>query len=169
MCGLWHGAKWTYVLWGGAYAAVFFSLESLIFKKGDKLSILTKEYKSVRIIRIIMMMLLFIPASLIFRSQDLNQMVLDFNRLFTAFNPTNSFKILGMNYIGALYIILSLTAMFVTSKYVYKEEIISIKNMSVNEFITKFVAYTLIIVIIGYSWTYLLSLDDLAGFAYFQF
>lgn len=96
-------------------------------------------------------------------------MVLVFNRLFTALNPTNSFKILGMNYIGALYIILSLTAMFVTSKYVYKEEIISIKNMSVNEFITKFVAYTLIIVIIGYSWTYLLSLDDLAGFAYFQF
>ena len=35
LCGLWHGARWTYVLWG-LYAAFFVCLESLLEKPGGR-------------------------------------------------------------------------------------------------------------------------------------
>jgi alginate O-acetyltransferase complex protein AlgI len=35
LCGLWHGAAWTFVIWGAAHGA-YLALHRLIFGKGDR-------------------------------------------------------------------------------------------------------------------------------------
>lgn len=81
LCGLWHGARWTYVLWG-LYAAFWLCVESLLDVKkrfgprwGCPLG---------RLARRSVMFLIFVPAALLFRAESVGQLGVIFWRLFTA-------------------------------------------------------------------------------------
>ena len=86
LCGLWHGASWTYVMWG-LYAAFFVCLESLLKKPSgraaERLS-LDLANPVVKLVRRCYMFLIFLPAALLFRAVSVQQLGLIFTRLFTA-------------------------------------------------------------------------------------
>lgn len=80
LCGLWHGARWTYVLWG-LYAAFWLCVESLL----DINRRFDSEWDNPlgRTARRCIMFRIFVPAALLFRADSLEQLSVIFPRLFT--------------------------------------------------------------------------------------
>ena len=70
LCGLWHGANWTYVLWG-LYAAFWLCVESALdvrHRFGPKWNC-----PAGRLVRRCVTFLIFIPAAILFRATDVAQ------------------------------------------------------------------------------------------------
>ena len=87
LCGLWHGADWTYVLWG-AYAAFFLSIEALIRKPLGAFfgkHPIIRNRSLVRALKIVSLYLILIPGALIFRANDLSHAGAILKTLFTDF------------------------------------------------------------------------------------
>ena len=86
LCGLWHGASWTYVLWG-LYAAFFVAIEGVLkkpfFAFCQKAGI-DLENAFVKLVRRSYMFLIFIPAAILFRSATVADAGTALFRLFTA-------------------------------------------------------------------------------------
>ena len=86
LCGLWHGASWTYVLWG-LYAAFFVAIEGVLrkpfFSFCQKAGI-DLENSFVKLVRRSYMFLIFIPAAILFRSATVADAGTALFRLFTA-------------------------------------------------------------------------------------
>ncbi|MFG6350176.1 MAG: hypothetical protein K1W21_00795 [Oscillospiraceae bacterium] len=80
LCGLWHGARWTYVLWG-LYAAFWLCLESLL--DVNKRSGPAWDCPLGCLAQRCMMFAVFIPAALLFREESVGQLGIIFGRLFT--------------------------------------------------------------------------------------
>lgn len=171
LCGLWHGANWTYVLWG-MYAAFWLSLES-IFKKpframAEKRNICLKAPEIVFLRRCIMM-LVFIPAALLFRSGSPSQAGMLLARLFTEWGVgaaylQASFDSLGMAAADLVQIVVSICCMCL----IYPlscEQVRDIKYRQVH----RTMAYVYMILAIAAGWLALLATQANASFAYFQF
>lgn len=88
LCGLWHGANWTFVLWG-LVAGIMVSIESLLTKPIRKFC----ERKNINLdnaiivsIRRVILFVLFSLSCILFRAQSLSEAFIAFSRLFTAWN-----------------------------------------------------------------------------------
>lgn len=176
LCGLWHGANWTYVLWG-AYAAFFLSLESVLKKplarflsrKGVNIhgKLITMSRRSI-------MWLIFIPAAILFRAEDVAQAGEMLVELFTAwglgvdyFNA--AMDNIGLNVLSGITIVLCIVCM---TKIFYFGEVGREEELPVAERTVtgrKWSIYMYIIILIGVCWVALLSTGDISSFAYFQF
>jgi alginate O-acetyltransferase complex protein AlgI len=118
LCGLWHGANWTYVLWG-LYAAFFVALESLLKKPFQRFNAkrgIDVNNPVIRALRIGYMMILFSIAGLIFRSPDFTQLSVIFTRLFTVWGwgsdyLNSTMSVLGMDTLGLIQAVTVLAAM----------------------------------------------------------
>lgn len=118
LCGLWHGAKWTYVLWG-LYAAFFVILESLL--KKPFLAFCSKkkidlENPGVKAFRRGYMFLIFVPAALIFRAASLSDLSVVAVRLFSNWGfgenyLNDTMAQMGLTNSSALELIITLVAM----------------------------------------------------------
>lgn len=113
LCGLWHGANWTYLLWG-LYAAFFVGLESLFlppfeaFAKRKGLS----ENPAFRLLRRVVMFAVFIPAALLFRAQSLSEAWLAVSGIFTRFaSLPAAFAFVGLDALTFAQIALSIVCM----------------------------------------------------------
>lgn len=85
LCGLWHGANWTYVLWG-LYAAMFVSLEGVFLKpalKAIEAGGVDTHGGAFRLLRQCVMFVIYIPAALLFRSGSVSQAIGLVGGLFT--------------------------------------------------------------------------------------
>lgn len=168
LCGLWHGANWTYVLWG-LYAAFWLCLESLL----DIRHRFGPEWDNPlgRLLRRSVTFLIFIPAALLFRAESLSQIRLIFARLFTTagFGATyfqDAFATMNLDWLGLARITLSIVCM---AKIYTLTEYDLISSREKTAVVQRTVSYAYLILLIGLCWITLLATDAAAGFAYFQF
>lgn len=182
LCGLWHGANWTYLLWG-LYAAFFLNLEGLIKKPiGNflrKKGINTGS-KVVVALRVVGMYFILIPAAIIFRASDLQQAGQMLGMLFTTwgFSPeyfSAAMANLGMSVLVILQVILSIVAEVLVWHFGEigrdaPEDLSSLppaeaKSIRAHRLLTT--AY--LVLAIGVCWVALLGSGASSAFQYFQF
>ncbi len=168
LCGLWHGAKWTYVLWG-LYAAFWLCLESLL----DIRHCFGREWDTPlgRLARRSVTFLIFIPAALLFRAESTAQLGIIFSRLFTCWGFGESylkatFDILGMTSPALFQLVLCVIAMARLGPWGNYD---LPPATSSHQAARKMVSAVYFIVIIALCWLALLATQDTAAFAYFQF
>lgn len=106
LCGLWHGANWTYVIWG-MYVGVFVCIENLLRKPYrafcEKHSI-DNSAGWMTLLRRFLVFLFFVPAGLFFRARSVTEIGEIFVRIFTAGG-------FGTEYFAATFSALSMTAL----------------------------------------------------------
>lgn len=168
LCGLWHGARWTYVLWG-LYAAFWMCLESIVNVEkrfGPKW-----DAPWGRLIRRSYMFLIFIPAALLFRAESMEQIATVFTRMFTQVEFGNgylqsSFDSLGMDFLTFIQIVLSIVCM--ARIYRLTEYDITVSGEPTHN-AQRTAGYAYLALVTALGWIALLATDAAAGFAYFQF
>ena len=169
LCGLWHGARWTYVLWG-LYAAFFVCLESLLRAPAGRMAQklrLDLENPLVVLVRRVYMFLIFIPAALIFRSESLSRLGLLLKKLFTGgYDPDAAFRTMGLTGPSLLALVLTLAAM--NTLHVWGDYDLPPAGTETGA-ARRLVAAAQAVAVIALSWLALLATQDAAGFAYFQF
>ena len=175
LCGLWHGANWTYVLWG-LYAGVLIVFEILVvfplLHKAKEKGV-NVDHGLIAWIRRILIWALFIPSSILFRSANIQQVGLAFSRLFSGFNPSGN-AILGFSLVALLYVCFATLAMELSYHYVYRGPTKSdnpiAEDMVKPTIISKEAVIALgMVALIAATWIYLLTNNNVSSFAYFQF
>lgn len=178
LCGLWHGADWTFVIWG-LCAAVTLIVEDafgpLIQAAFEKKGIDPKK-GVIRVLRHTGFILLLIPPTIFFRSQNINDAMLAYQKLFTAF--PSDFWNASIASLALSWPVFALIVVFI----VYGECLISFSEynrdaMSNPGFSTmpakKLSAHVAIIGVtlaaIMIMWIYGLEAGAASSFAYFQF
>lgn len=180
LCGLWHGANWTFVLWGVS-AGVFVCLETLL--KKPTLEICGKlridpENQTLIVLRQAVVFILFVLCCVLFRAQDVGEIGVAYRQIFTAWGFgeeyfLQAFESLGMSSLQFIFLVLALCSMGLiysltdADKPPYKlltgRECLMVNyNCSVSVFIYGILAVAL-------CWLALLANSDVSGFAYFQF
>ena len=168
LCGLWHGARWTYVLWG-LYAAFWLCVESLL----DIRHRFGPEWDNPlgRLVRRAVMFLIFVPAALLFRADSLQQLTVIFPRLFTQIGFGGdyfraAFDSLGLSAVSLVQLILSVVAM----ARIYDWGLYDLPGAKTEQASARrLVSAVYMVLIIALCWLALLATQDAAGFAYFQF
>jgi D-alanyl-lipoteichoic acid acyltransferase DltB (MBOAT superfamily) len=168
LCGLWHGANWTYVLWG-LYAAFWVSLESVIlpplysFTKGKNIDL---ENAGIKLFRRIYMFIIFIPAALTFRSGSLFQLKEVFKGLFTRWSMNFSyFEETLTGTFGSTRELLKILLVLASAVFLTR---IDKDDIPENEELPA-TGYAVMLLAIGISWVLLLKTNANSAFAYFQF
>lgn len=168
LCGLWHGARWTYVLWG-LYAAFWLCLESLL----DIRHRFGPEWDTPpgRLARRSVTFLIFVPAALLFRADSTQQLFIIFSRLFTQLGFSGAYfqaslDSLGLNTLSILHLILCITAM----ARLFDWEIYDLPaSRSAHNSAAKLISFVYMVLLVAVCWLALLATENAAGFAYFQF
>ena len=169
LCGLWHGARWTYVLWG-LYAAFFVCLESLLEKPAAAFTArfrIDLDDPRVRLTRRVTMFLIFIPAALLFRAESIGQ-IGEILRILAAadFGLTAALGALGLNSWSLLGLGITLCAM--ARIYIWGQHDLPAAATAVGS-ARRHVTAAVMAIVIGLCWLALLATEDAAVFAYFQF
>lgn len=157
LCGLWHGASWTYVLWG-LYAAFFISVEELFrVWTGVRFADIKKDSRLMSALRIGLMFLTYVPSAIFFRSTSVSNSFAMIGRLFAGWCvfPEGILEPRLLAAIGA-----GLVSMFVLDGMNMEERGEDFREAAVD---------ILLILAVAFSWIALLSGGDESSFAYFQF
>ena len=173
LCGLWHGANWTFVLWG-AYIGIILAIESLIKEPLRKLE---KKYKAVPIIRRVLLFVIILLPAYLFRSQTIAEVGTAYSRLFTQFGfGTEYFKAtlsaLNMKIIDIIELALIFVIMFKLYDLAYDLPQIEINKEGegkVDKVYAKGAIFATMVILIALGWFMLLSNDASSAFVYFQF
>ena len=168
LCGLWHGARWTYVLWG-LYAAFWLCVESGL----DIRHRFGPEWDNPmgRLMRRGVTFLIFVPAALLFRADSLEQLLVIFPRLFTQIGFGEAyfqaaFDSLGVTAMSLVQLILCIVAM----AKIYDWGIYDLPPArTAHKSAERMVSAVYLVLLIGLCWLALLATEDAASFAYFQF
>ncbi len=182
LCGLWHGANWTYVVWG-LYAAFFMSLEILLAKPVGALFAkmqIEVESKWMKAIRVVLMYLILVPAALIFRSSSLAEASQMLANLFTRWGFGADYFTAVANHLGlTLGSVFQILACIFAEVWIWhygeigrdEPEDLSLlggkkaRSLRAHRVVTA--AY--IVLAIGLSWIALLGSGASSAFQYFQF
>ncbi len=165
--GLWHGAAWTFVLWG-AFHGVIRIISELTLKKRNAL--LTKagispDSRPVSLIRTFNTFILVLFSWMIFRANSISDLGILLKSLVNfdmGFSQTLTAMELGL--VEILLIVFSLMTLFIFDRLVvYGEE-----NTSDTK-IVKNGSFVFAVWCIAAIWLLLLSRDMLSSFIYFQF
>jgi len=118
LSGLWHGANWTFVLWG-FYHAVLYLLENQLFKKIPKFSFF--DNRIFHVFKVFLVFLAVVFGWMIFRANSLGDfaILLDHALSKSLFVPKISFDRPSM-----LIIFLSVTILFVVWMIERKKDIV---------------------------------------------
>ena len=168
LCGLWHGARWTYVLWG-FYAAFFLCLESILdirHRFGPKW-----DTPLGKLFRRGYMFLLSIVSALLFRAESLGQLGVIFSLLFTRTG-------FGTAYFQAAFDALGLTALTLAQLALCIVAMAKLYDWGQYDLPPARTAHAsarrissavYFVLIIALCWLALLATQDASIFAYFQF
>lgn len=184
LCGLWHGANWTYVLWG-AFAAVVISMESVLknpiknFLSGHGIDV---HGDIVTLLRRIVFWAFLATSGILFRSTSVEHAGEMFVKLFTAWNFKNGFLEaslgnLGIGVFSILQIVLCIVCLdriFFFGEYgrEREEDVLPLAEggtLADGDEANRSVFYVYVLLAIAFGWIALLSAGDSSAFAYFQF
>ena len=110
LCGFWHGANWTFLIWG-IYHAVFLILERLTGAR----SISPEKYRAIR-----RAITLFIITAgwVIFRSEGISQAMGFLGTMFSASDVSLSYELIrALNYRNMLFFMTALTVFFLPGDF----------------------------------------------------
>jgi len=176
LCGLWHGANWTYLAWG-LYAAFFVCLESVIKKPvaaAAKRRGIDMSNSAIKLLRRSVMFLIFIPAAIIFRADSLAQAGEAFSKI-GAWNLIQTFAVLQLGFFGVMQITLSIAAMCLIYNFgefngrLSENKTFSALSAGEGEYVRRLSVYIYAVAAIALCWLALLSSGDVSSFQYFQF
>ena len=174
LSGLWHGANWTYVMWG-LHAAMWLSLESMFLKKAErgleKLGVDMKHPVTGMVRWVLLFSTVFLGSSVLFRATSMEQVHLFITRLFTTVGFGHAYfqealSTLGLSALGIAQIVLSLVILEKLGDWSdYDLPGAKTKTGSAQ----RISALVYGVIIIALCWISLLATHDAAEFAYFQF
>jgi len=181
LCGLWHGANWTYVVWG-AYVSVIMILENAFSKPinnfFEKRGIDLKS-KSALAIQRFLMHLVHAPACIIFRASSLGQASVLLTNLFTNWGFGENYFNQAMSSLGlnSLFIIQVLLCVICYVSIFHFGEIgrenqpqpLNTMKTAIPYEFHRFSAVVYIILLVAICWLATVSLQDSSAFLYFQF
>lgn len=177
LCGFWHGANWTFAIWG-LYAAVMVSLENLLAKPLGAL--FTKynvngNHKAVICLRRILFFVLISFAGLIFRASSVSQLGEVFSVLFGKFGNYfgGAFTSLGLSWSSVLQLLISIVCMGLLWYFAeYQPLTKHPKFLGSYDYSTAYAQDFIIlylILVVAIFWLALLVSMDNSVFLYFQF
>ena len=179
LCGLWHGANWTFVIWG-LTAGVFICIETLI--KKPCLTLLKElgidpRGEAFMLARRCVVLLLFVLCCVPFRAQNVSEVGLAFSRMFGVWSLDAAyfdaaFESLGMSPLQLVMLITCIAAMGIIYRLTLEKPPEGLPlgaaearvGYSVNMSV-----YIYGILAVAFCWLSLLSNSDVSMFAYFQF
>ena len=186
LCGLWHGANWTFVMWG-LYVGVFLVIEG--FLRGPYRAFCEKHgidnaKAGIHLLRQCLVFLFFIPAGLFFRARSLAEIGEIFVRIFTAFGSGGiggALEMLSMDVLDILVLAGSLACLLLIAKMGDCEDaprpaplagapltgqaLLSERSVYAG----RAAAQLYCVLAIALGWFILLSSDTVSAFVYFQF
>lgn len=178
LCGLWHGANRTYVLWG-LWIACLINAESLLRKPFNKLCERLKLDRNgtlFTLCRRILMWITLAPASLIFRSASVAQLGEVYTVLFTGFGNYfgGAFASLGITPLSVFLIAAVICCMCMLWYFAEYEPNADTPKLLFaaaerTEYAQRSSVYFYVIVVIAVFWLSLMASQDLSAFLYFQF
>ena len=178
LSGMWHGANWTFVLWG-LYLGVMGCIESLLAKPVNKF-IKAKGFninrRWITVVRYLCMGLLSVPVSLMFRAQSIGQIGELLSKI-TVFGLSQTVSSLGMGLGNLLCVVLGILCMsliqdFAEEKTGFKpDKIAYVKNGHTERslYAQKLSVFFYAVLAVGVFWLALLASGDVSAFQYFQF
>ncbi len=150
--GLWHGANWTFIIWGalhGFYLVSAIAFAPILKKITAKFSILNTAF-----INILVTYILVLFAWIFFRAENLSHAILFIKKIFDFSFSWNILVISGFK--GAFNLFLSFFAIFLLAlSYLLPE------NLKIKYNLTFLIITTILIILLG--------VNGNAEFIYFQF
>lgn len=168
LCGLWHGANWTFAAWG-LLAGVMISVETLISKPFEELcrkARIDPENPAVRLVRQTFLFLLFTFSCVLFRAQSIAEAGIAFRQMFTAWDTAAmTMDQLGMSTLQILQLAVFLAVMAAIYK-LPQEDVPPLTGESRAVTVSIFI-YGIFAVLL--CWFAFLAMGDTSVFQYFQF
>ncbi len=164
--GLWHGAEWTFVLWGFLHG-IYRIIGDLTYKKREKLYVrmgIDTTSRPVRMFRTAVTFVLVCFAWIFFRANNTSQLILILKRLFTTFGASTFASELGITVSGALIMILAIVIMVLLDR---KLTLSKYNSPSGAKLLGGTSLYLLWAVL--FAWLLLLANNGSSAFIYFQF
>ena len=178
LCGLWHGANWTYVLWGVASGAMV-CIEGLLRKPALNICARLKinpEGKILSFVRWALFMCWIFLGGILFRSQSIAEIGTAFYRLFTEAGIGISYLSAAVSMMGldaeSLYLLLLVLFVMALLPGLTRERPAKPVLLGKDgEAGTVRTAGALVFgaVCVALCWLLLLSVTDASAFQYFQF
>lgn len=162
--GLWHGAKWTYVIWG-MLSGIIVCLENLFLPYLDKFK--EKSKRREKIISVISVPITFFILCLgwiFFRSDSLSDALLVYQRIFTSFVP-------GIGYESFQDIFFVLRVIIAISLLLLLPLLpkLDFNSNDTSLLYKTSLLYVSLTAFIAFCYVYQLSTTGESGFIYFQF
>lgn len=186
LCGLWHGANWTYLLWG-LYAAFFVGLESIVLPPLEDFFERKGLLRNAGFVlaRRIIMFLIFIPAALLFRSPSVAEAWTAISRLMTQGGTLEqAFSMMEIDGMAVLQLFLSVICIGMLYYFVQEGNRKELFGSKVRALSVKFQgdkasfcpgiwcrvsAHVFVLMTIAFCWIAFLASNAASSFAYFQF
>ena len=168
--GLWHGAAWTYVIWGAIHA--FYQVVGILTIKGRN-NLLSKaglapDGAFVRVIRTFNTFLLADFAWLFFRANSTSDMGKLLSALFSksgwSVSLSDTLSIMGLKPAGILLTVFSILTLLVLDRLILHHDEPCGSGALVRRGV--FITVTWIVI---FAWTFLMANDMTSTFIYFQF
>jgi alginate O-acetyltransferase complex protein AlgI len=110
LCGLWHGANWTFLFWG-IYHGVFLVLERIT-------GVREFSRENYKILRRIITLLIVTVGWVLFRSEDIARAIGFLSAMFTATDLPISYELsLALNYRNLLILMMALPVFFLPGDF----------------------------------------------------
>lgn len=164
--GLWHGAEWTFILWGilhGIYRVV----GDLTYKKRNALYAkvgLDVKSKGVIVFRTAITFVLVCFAWIFFRANNTGDLLILLRNLFTTFGASTFVTDLGFTINGALIVVLAIFIMILCDR---KLTLAKYERQGGAELLGGTSVY--LIWAVMFAWLILLAAGGSSAFIYFQF
>lgn len=173
LCGIWHGANWTFLIWG-LFTAFVLSIESLMKEPMNKF---VKKHANINnswwfiLLGRLKLALVLLISAILFRSQSIGEVGIAFTRLFTAFDVnyfTDTYSQLGLSLLLIIEGVLLLVGLYIVGRWNdYKIE--NNTNLIDIKYTANYVMYGLVALLIILCLLNSYFSRTGATFIYFQF
>ncbi|MBQ7387416.1 MAG: MBOAT family protein [Clostridia bacterium] len=165
--GLWHGASWTFVIWGGLHG-IYQVIGSLTIKPRNALLSrigLSERSRGVIWLRRIITFILVGFAWIFFRANSLSDAWLLISRLFGSHVPVaESLSAMGMGLVPILMCLFSIAVLIMIDRMLTYDD-----SPDASGALVKGGSFVYFVWIVFFAWALLLSKDMMSTFIYFQF
>ncbi len=164
--GLWHGANWTFVIWG-LFHGLIRIIEELIknprAKMLEKLGI-NETNKGLSIFETVITFLIVCFSWIIFRANSLGDLAILMKKLFTSWGGfSNTLESMNLTLSAIIFTVLSILVMIILDRLICNKDTIYPTT------VMRKVNVSYLVWIVAIAWMLLLSVGGASTFIYFQF